>query len=110
MNKLPLAKRVQILAMLCEGSSIRSTARVADVAVGSVVSFRDVSGPDRVARYNLYPASELQGDTLPGTSSATAIDTMKSGAILVNDTCASTARTTTENRQRQPIRPAYGPV
>ena len=47
------------------------------VMLGSVVSFRDVSGPDRVARYNLYPASELQGDTLPGTSSATAINTMK---------------------------------
>ena len=47
------------------------------VMLGSVVDFRDVSGPDRVARYNLYPASELQGDTLPGTSSATAINTMK---------------------------------
>jgi multidrug efflux pump subunit AcrB len=47
------------------------------VMLGSVVSFRDISGPDRVARYNLYPAAELQGDTLPGTSSATAIDTMK---------------------------------
>ncbi|WOH66726.1 multidrug efflux RND transporter permease subunit [Bradyrhizobium sp. BWA-3-5] len=47
------------------------------VMLGSVVSFRDVSGPDRVARYNLYPAAELQGDTLPGTSSATAINTMK---------------------------------
>ena len=47
------------------------------VPLGSVVDFRDMSGPDRVARYNLYPASELQGDTLPGISSATAIDTMK---------------------------------
>ncbi|MCK1513960.1 multidrug efflux RND transporter permease subunit [Bradyrhizobium sp. 190] len=47
------------------------------VMLGSVVDFKDTSGPDRVARYNLYPASELQGDTLPGTSSATAIDTMK---------------------------------
>src|SRR6266487_4278422 len=47
------------------------------VMLGSVVDFRDVSGPDRVARYNLYPASELQGDTTPGTSSATAIDTVK---------------------------------
>jgi hydrophobe/amphiphile efflux-1 (HAE1) family protein len=47
------------------------------VQLGSVVSFSDVSGPDRVARYNLYPSSELQGDTLPGTSSSTAIDTMK---------------------------------
>src|SRR6202011_4541048 len=47
------------------------------VMLGSVVDFRDVSGPDRVARYNLYPAAELQGETLPGTSSATAIDTMQ---------------------------------
>jgi hydrophobe/amphiphile efflux-1 (HAE1) family protein len=47
------------------------------VQLGSVVSFRDISGPDRVARYNLYPSSELQGETLPGTSSATAIDIMK---------------------------------
>ena len=47
------------------------------VLLGSVVNFRDISGPDRVARYNLYPASELQGDTTPGTSSATAINTMK---------------------------------
>jgi hydrophobe/amphiphile efflux-1 (HAE1) family protein len=47
------------------------------VPLGSVVNFRDIAGPDRVARYNLYPSSELQGDTTPGTSSATAIDTMR---------------------------------
>ncbi|HEV7636130.1 MAG TPA: multidrug efflux RND transporter permease subunit [Bradyrhizobium sp.] len=47
------------------------------VLLGSAVNFRDMSGPDRVARYNLYPSSELQGDTTPGTSSATAIDTMR---------------------------------
>jgi hydrophobe/amphiphile efflux-1 (HAE1) family protein len=47
------------------------------VMLGSVVDFRDISGPDRVARYNLYPTSELQGETLPGTSSSTGIETMK---------------------------------
>ncbi len=47
------------------------------VMLGSVVDFRDVSGPDRVARYNLYAASELQGEPTPGTSSTTAIDIMK---------------------------------
>jgi IS1 family transposase len=36
MNKLPLAKRVQILAMLCEGSSMRSTSRIADVSINTV--------------------------------------------------------------------------
>ena len=45
--------------------------------LGSVVDFRDISGPDRVARYNLYAASELQGEPLPGTSSTTALNTMK---------------------------------
>jgi len=53
------------------------------VLLGSVVNFRDVSGPDRVARYNLYPSAELQGDTLPGTSSATAIEKMKALAADV---------------------------
>ncbi|AQR73431.1 IS1 transposase [Sphingomonas sp. LM7] len=35
-NKLPLAKRTQILAMLCEGSSMRSISRVADVSINTV--------------------------------------------------------------------------
>ena len=47
------------------------------VMLGSVVDFKEVSGPDRVARYNLYSTAELQGEALPGTSSATAITTMK---------------------------------
>ena len=38
MNKLPLAKRVQILSMLCEGSSMRSISRVADVSINTVSS------------------------------------------------------------------------
>jgi IS1 family transposase len=36
MNKLPLAKRVQILAMLCEGSSMRSISRVVGVSINTV--------------------------------------------------------------------------
>lgn len=36
MNKLPLAKRTQILAMLCEGSSMRSISRVTDVSINTV--------------------------------------------------------------------------
>ena len=36
MNKLPHAKRVQILSMLCEGSSMRSISRVADVSINTV--------------------------------------------------------------------------
>ena len=36
MNKLPLHKRVQILSMLCEGSSMRSISRVCDVSINTV--------------------------------------------------------------------------
>ena len=36
MNKLPLDKRVQILSMLCEGSSMRSISRVAGVSINTV--------------------------------------------------------------------------
>jgi IS1 family transposase len=36
MNKLPLAKRVQILSMLVEGSSMRSISRVCDVSINTV--------------------------------------------------------------------------
>ena len=36
MNKLPLAKRVQILSMLCEGSSMRSIERVVGCSINSV--------------------------------------------------------------------------
>ncbi len=36
MNKLPVAKRVQILSMLVEGSSMRSVSRVCDVSINTV--------------------------------------------------------------------------
>src|SRR4051794_9721299 len=44
MNKLPLAKRVQILAMLCEGSSMRSISRVADVSINTVAKLLAEAG------------------------------------------------------------------
>ena len=36
MNKLPLETRVQILSILCEGSSMRSISRVCDVSINTV--------------------------------------------------------------------------
>ncbi len=36
MNRLPAAKRAQILSMLCEGNSMRSTSRMADVSINTV--------------------------------------------------------------------------
>lgn len=36
MNKLPREKRAQILNLLCEGSSMRATSRIADVSINTV--------------------------------------------------------------------------
>ncbi|MBN9245176.1 MAG: DDE-type integrase/transposase/recombinase [Mesorhizobium sp.] len=36
MNKLPLKTRIQILTMLCEGSSMRSISRICDVSINTV--------------------------------------------------------------------------
>jgi IS1 family transposase len=44
MNKLPLAKRVQILSLLCEGSSMRSISRVADVSINTVSKLLEEAG------------------------------------------------------------------
>ena len=42
-----------------------------------VATFRDITGPYRVPRYNLYPAAEIQGATLPGFSTGQAIAAME---------------------------------
>jgi len=47
------------------------------VPIGSVASFRDMTGPYRVSRYNLYPAAELQGSTLLGYSTGYALAEME---------------------------------
>ena len=44
MNRLPVAKRVQILSMLCEGSSMRSISRVADVSINTVAKLLAEAG------------------------------------------------------------------
>ena len=47
------------------------------VPLGSVATFRDTTGPYRVPRYNLFPAAEVQGATLPGFSTGQAIAAME---------------------------------
>ena len=47
------------------------------VPLGSVATFRSLTGPNRVARYNLYPAAELQGDTAPGFSTGQTLDAVE---------------------------------
>jgi HAE1 family hydrophobic/amphiphilic exporter-1 len=47
------------------------------VPLGAVATIKDISGPYRVARYNLFPAAEVQGNVAPGVSSGTALATME---------------------------------
>ena len=47
------------------------------VPIGAVAEIKDISGPYRVARYNLFPAAEVQGNVAPGTSTGTALESME---------------------------------
>jgi IS1 family transposase len=52
MNKLPLAKRVQILSMLCEGVSMRAISRVADVSINTVTKLLEDAGETCLALHD----------------------------------------------------------
>jgi len=47
------------------------------VPLGSFTTVRDIAGPFRVPRYNLYPAAELDGAAAPGYSQGQAIEIMQ---------------------------------
>jgi hydrophobe/amphiphile efflux-1 (HAE1) family protein len=47
------------------------------VPLGSFTTVRDISGPYRVPRYNLYPAAELDGAAAPGFSQGQAMQIME---------------------------------
>ena len=53
------------------------------VPLGSFTTIRDISGPYRVPRYNLYPAAELDGAAAPGFSQGQAIQIMEKLAAEV---------------------------
>jgi hydrophobe/amphiphile efflux-1 (HAE1) family protein len=46
------------------------------VPLGAFTTVRDIAGPYRVPRYNIYPAAELDGAAAPGFSQGQAIDSM----------------------------------
>ncbi|MBA2115146.1 efflux RND transporter permease subunit [Bremerella alba] len=54
----------------------RST-RGASVPLASIVDVERVVGPDRLVRFNLYPAADLNGDTVPGFSTGQSLSTME---------------------------------
>ncbi len=46
------------------------------VPLGSLMDVREITGPDKMTRYNMYPAAEINGAPLPGVSSGQAIAIM----------------------------------
>ena len=50
MNKLSIDRQAKIIRVLCEGNSIRSTARITDTAINTVVSVLKRTG-DACAKY-----------------------------------------------------------
>ncbi|OXE35538.1 MAG: IS1 family transposase [Phenylobacterium zucineum] len=68
MNKLALAKRVQILAMPCEGSSMRAISRIADVSINTVAKLLVEAGEACLAIHDEHvrsvKASRIQCDEI----------------------------------------------
>jgi multidrug efflux pump subunit AcrB len=48
------------------------------VPLGSLVTFKEIAGPERVPRYNLFPSAEVNGSAQPGISSGQTLDIMRS--------------------------------
>ena len=46
------------------------------VPLGAIADVKEITGPDKITRYNMYPAAEINGGTLPGVSSGQAITMM----------------------------------
>ncbi len=50
------------------------------VPLGTLLTIRDTIGPDRIERYNMYPAAMINGFWAPGTSSGEAMSIMEQAA------------------------------
>jgi hydrophobe/amphiphile efflux-1 (HAE1) family protein len=51
------------------------------VPLGSLVTFQEIAGPERVPRYNLFPSAEVNGTARPGVSSGQALEIMRNLAL-----------------------------
>jgi multidrug efflux pump len=47
------------------------------VPLSTLVTVRNITGPDRVVRYDMFPSAEITGSAAPGTSTGQAIDLME---------------------------------
>ena len=68
MNRLPAAKRAQILSMLCEGTSMRAVSRLADVSINTVskllVDFGGLCAAFHHDQVRNVPARRVQVDEI----------------------------------------------
>ena len=53
------------------------------VPLGSLVTFKEIAGPDRVPRYNLFPTVEINGQGAAGVSSGQALEMVAQVAARV---------------------------
>ena len=75
------------------------------VPIGSVATFRDITGPYRVARYDLYPAAEIQGNTAPGDSTGQALAAMERLAPSICRTASAMNGPSSPIRRSSPATP-----
>ena len=54
-----------------------SSADGASVRLGTVANVKPQVGPDRIVRFNLFPAADINGATLPGTSTGESLAMME---------------------------------
>jgi multidrug efflux pump len=47
------------------------------VPLGTLLDIHEITGPDKVMHYNIYPSAEINGNTLPDVSSGQAIEVME---------------------------------
>jgi len=63
-------------------SKIRVRSTTGDmVPLGSLITFKEIAGPERVPRYNLFPTVEVQGSGAAGVSSGQALEIMRKLAL-----------------------------
>jgi IS1 family transposase len=97
MNKLDIAKRAQILAMLCEGASMRSVSRLADVSINTVSKLLEDAGRFCAgfhdAKVRNVKAKRVQVDEIWSFTAAEAknVATMKNPVDGAGDTWTWTA-------------------
>ena len=47
------------------------------VPLGAVVKINEITGPDKIVRYNMYPSAEMTGNAAPGVSTGAGIAAME---------------------------------